>query len=394
MSDPPPVTARLLSRIDQVSAHDWDALIPDGTHPFLTHRFLHALEASGCATEATGWAPHHVWVDDGTGQAIAAAPLYGKSHSRGEYVFDHGWADALERAGLPYYPKLQCSVPFTPATGPRLLAASDDARLAALATMVQACEQLDASGVHLTYLTPTDRVLSEKAGLLQRSDRQFHFINRGYADFDAFLGTLASRKRKNIRKERRAAQEGVTIRRLSGDDLTPEHWDIFYRCYLDTGQRKWGSPYLNREFFARIHETMADDIVLIMAWIDDDPVAAALNFIGSQALYGRNWGALLHKPFLHFELCYYQAIEAALERGLPRVEAGAQGEHKLARGYEPVITHSAHYLAHPGLREAVGDYLDRERAAVDWDVQALERHTPFRKSGATNPERNQTRSRE
>lgn len=387
MAEPeaPAITARLLSRIDDVTADAWDALIPGAekgvSHPFLTHRFLHALEASGCAQAETGWTPRHVWVEDPDGTPIAAAPLYAKSHSQGEYVFDHGWADALERAGIPYYPKLQCSVPFTPATGPRLLSQSQEGRIAALATMVQAAEQLGGSGAHLTFLTETDRAACDKVGLLHRTDRQFHFINRDYPDFDAFLASLSSRKRKNIRKERREAQDGVAIRRLTGDDLRPEHWDIFYQCYLDTGRRKWGSPYLNRDFFDRIHETMADEIVLVMAWMDGDPVAAALNFIGSEALYGRNWGALVHKPFLHFELCYYQAIEAGLEHGLPRIEAGAQGEHKLARGYEPVTTHSAHYLAHPGLADAVGDYLDRERKAVDWDVKALERHVPFRKDG-------------
>ncbi len=378
------ITARLLPSIDEVTAEAWDALIPSGSHPFLTHRFLHALEASGCASAETGWSPRHVWVEDEAGAPLAAAPLYAKMHSQGEYVFDHGWADALERAGMPYYPKLQCSVPFTPATGPRLLGHSVDARLAALASMVQAAQQLDCSGTHLTFLTEADRAVCEEAGLLQRTDRQFHFINRDYGDFDGFLGSLASRKRKNIRKERAKAQEGVTIRRLTGDELKPEHWDTFYRCYLDTGARKWGRPYLNREFFARIHETMAEDILLVMAWIgseaDGEPIAGALNFIGSDALYGRNWGALVHKPFLHFEMAYYQAIEFALERGLPRVEAGAQGEHKLARGYEPVTTHSAHYLVHPGLADAVGDYLERERQAVDWDVDALARHTPFKKS--------------
>lgn len=374
-----PFTARLLTRIDEVAASDWDALIPSGSHPFLTHRFLHALEASGCAVAETGWAPRHVWVEEESGQAVAAAPLYAKSHSQGEYVFDHGWADALERAGIPYYPKLQCSVPFTPATGPRLLGHSEASRRAALATMIEATSQLECSGIHLTFLGDEDQALCEQAGLLHRTDRQFHFINPDYEDFDKFLASLSSRKRKTIRKERLKAQDGAVIRRLRGDDLKLEHWDIFYRCYLDTGSRKWGRPYLNREFFARIHETMADDILLVMAWMDDEPVAAALNFIGSDALYGRNWGALVHKPFLHFELCYYQAIEAGLELGLPRVEAGAQGEHKLARGYEPVTTHSAHYLAHPGLRQGVADYLERERQAVDWDVNVLKQHTPFRK---------------
>ncbi|GHA96455.1 hypothetical protein GCM10009069_19360 [Algimonas arctica] len=377
-------TARLLPSIGTVTAQAWDALIPGhnsgGSHPFLTHRFLHALEASGSASVETGWAPRHIWLEDNAGNAIGAAPLYAKSHSQGEYVFDHGWADALERAGIPYYPKLQCSVPFTPASGPRLLSSTVEGKRALLSTMAQACAQLDCSGAHLTFLTDADRAVTQEAGFLQRTDRQFHFINRDYADFEAFLASLTSRKRKNIRKERAAAQDGVTIRRLTGDDLKPEHWDIFYQCYLDTGHRKWGRPYLNREFFARIHETMADDIVLVMAWVDGDPVATALNFIGSDALYGRNWGALIDKPFLHFELCYYQAIEAGLELGLPRVEAGAQGEHKLARGYEPVATHSAHYLAHPGLADAVGDYLERERNAVDWDIKVLEGHTPFRKT--------------
>lgn len=384
-SESSPVTAQLLPSIDAVSEKDWDALIPGhasgASHPFLSHRFLHALEASGSASVETGWAPRHIWLEDDAGTAVGAAPLYAKSHSQGEYVFDHGWADALERAGIPYYPKLQCSVPFTPATGPRLLSPTAQGRRALLSTMAQACDQLDCSGAHLTFMTDMDRAASKAAGFLQRTDRQFHFINRDYADFDAFLGSLTSRKRKNIRKERAAAQDGVTIRRLTGADLKAEHWDIFYQCYLDTGQRKWGRPYMNREFFARIHETMADDIVLVMASMDGTPIATALNFIGSDALYGRNWGALVDKPFLHFELCYYQAIEAGLELGLPRVEAGAQGEHKLARGYEPVPTYSAHYLAHPGLADAVGDYLDRERNAVDWDIKALERHTPFRKAG-------------
>ena len=376
------VTARLLSQISGVSEAAWDALLPPGQHPFLSHRFLYALEASGCASAETGWAPRHVWVEDADGQAIAAAPLYTKMHSQGEYVFDHGWADALQRAGLPYYPKLQCSVPFTPATGPRLLAPTEAGKMAALGAMVQAAEQLDCSGTHLTFLTDEDRALTEKVGLLQRRDRQFHFINRGYESFDDFLASLSSRKRKNIRKERAKAQSQVTIRRLSGNDLREEHWDTFYRCYLDTGARKWGRPYLNREFFARIHETMADEIVLAMAWQDDTPIAAALNFVGSDALYGRNWGCLAHVPFLHFELCYYQAIEEGIARGLPKVEAGAQGEHKLARGYEPVTTHSAHYLTHPGLRDAVADYLDRERQALDWDVNVLAKHTPFRKDGS------------
>jgi predicted N-acyltransferase len=380
----PEYIAKIITQISDVSATDWDAMIPEGNHPFLSHRFLLALEESGSATAETGWMPRHVWVTDADDTPVGVAPLYVKSHSQGEYVFDHAWADALARAGMAYYPKLQCSVPFTPATGPRLLAKTDEHRQAVAGAMMQACAEWEMSGVHATFLTEPDRETFAELGFAAREDRQFHFINRDYATFDDFLASLASRKRKNIRKERRAAQEGVTIRRLSGDDLKPEHWDTFYRCYLDTGQRKWGRPYLTRDFFDRMQQTMRDDIVLIMAFegteMDGTPIAAALNYIGSDALYGRNWGALVHKPFLHFELCYYQAIEAALERGLPRVEAGAQGEHKLARGYEPVVTHSAHWLAHPGLRSAVSDYLVAERRAVARDVNILDKHTPFRKT--------------
>ena len=376
----PEYTARIITQISDVSADAWDGLIPGGRHPFLSHRFLLALEESGSATADTGWMPRHVWVTDATDTPVGAAPLYVKSHSQGEYVFDHAWADALARAGMDYYPKLQCSVPFTPATGPRLLAQTDEYRQAVAGAMMQACAEWEMSGVHLTFLTEADRRATAELGFAAREDRQFHFINRGYDSFDDFLASLASRKRKDIRKERRAAQEGVVIRRLSGDDLKPEHWDTFYRCYLDTGQRKWGRPYLTRAFFDHMQQTMRDDIVLVMAWIDDTPVAAALNYIGSDALYGRNWGALVHKPFLHFELCYYQAIEAGLEHGLPRVEAGAQGEHKLARGYEPVVTHSAHWLAHPQLRSAVEDYLVAERRAVEREVKILDQHTPFKQT--------------
>ena len=373
--------ATILTRINEVDEAQWDARLPQGKHPFLSWRFLNALEESGCATEAMGWAPRHLWLTDGNAP-VGAAPLYAKSHSRGEYVFDHAWADALYRAGGDYYPKLQCSVPFTPATGPRLLAESVDAKRTLLSAMVQATDEFDLSGAHLTFLEPTDREVCSEAGLLIREDRQFHFINRDYADFDAFLASLSSRKRKNIRKERARAQEAVRIHRLSGDDLTSHHWDVFYQCYMDTGRRKWGQPYLNREFFARINDCMADDILLVMAEMDGELVAGALNFIGSDALYGRNWGTLVDVPFLHFELCYYQAIDAGLELGVPRVEAGAQGEHKLARGYEPVVTSSAHYLAHPQLRGAVEDYLLHERRAVEREVEVLGEHTPFRKGAA------------
>ncbi len=375
----PSYTATILTRISDINAKDWDALIPSGNHPFLSHRFLLAMEESGSATIETGWAPRHIWVEDADGNPVGAAPLYAKSHSQGEYVFDHSWANALMRAGMDYYPKLQGSVPFTPATGPRLLAKTPDAKQAVAGAMMQACAEWGMSGVHLTFLQEEDRAILKDLGFAAREDRQFHFINREYDNFDDFLASLSSRKRKNIRKERKAAQEGVKIERLIGDDLKSEHWDVFYQCYLDTSTRKWGRPYLTRQFFDIMQDTMRQDICLVMASIDGNYVAGALNYIGSEALYGRNWGALIHKRFLHFELCYYQAIEAGLELGLPRVEAGAQGEHKLARGYEPVVTHSAHWLSHPGLMQGVENYLVRERAAVEHEVDILSQHTPFRK---------------
>ena len=375
----PTYSARILTRISEVSEAQWDAHLPEGKHPFLSWRFLNACEESGSATEDTGWAPRHIWLEDESGKSLGAAPLYAKTHSQGEYVFDHGWAEALQRAGGRYYPKLQGSIPFTPATGPRLLTVDKAHKMAIVSAMVQACEEWSYSGVHLTFLQPDDLAVLEEIGFAHREDRQFHFINRGYESFDDFLATLTSRKRKNIRKERKAAQEGITIKRLTGDDLKSEHWDFFYRCYMDTGQRKWGRPYLSRTFFEILQETMRDDILLVMAFDGEAPIASALNFIGSDALYGRNWGRIMHKPFLHFELCYYQAIDAGIEMGLPKVEAGAQGEHKLARGYEPIATHSAHYLIHPGLRGAISDYLTRERRAVENQISILSKHTPFRK---------------
>ena len=379
----PTYTARILSRINEVTESDWDAHLPDGQHPFLSWRFLNACEESGSAVEDTGWAPRHIWLEDEAGKAVGCAPIYAKTHSQGEYVFDHSWANATAQAGLNYYPKLQCSVPFTPATGPRLLTKDKNAKIGLVSTMIQACCDWDYSGVHLTFLQEEDLSVLKEIGFAHREDRQFHFINRGYESFDDFLASLTSRKRKNIRKERKAANDGITIKRLTGDDLKPEHWDIFWQCYLDTSQRKWGRPYLTRKFFDLMQETMRDDIILIMAFDGSTPIAAALNYIGSDALYGRNWGCLAHKPFLHFELCYYQAIEAGIELGLPKVEAGAQGEHKLARGYEPVVTHSAHYLAHPGLRNAISDYLTRERQAVEYEIDVLGKHTPFKKGGAS-----------
>lgn len=372
-------TANIHGRISDIPKADWEAYLKDRPHPLMSWEFLNALEESGCVTEETGWAPRHIWLKDNQGRTHGCAPLYAKTHSRGEYVFDHAWADALYRAGGTYYPKLQSCIPFTPVEGPRLLAQTHAAQNALIKAMLSVAHQHNYSSLHLTFLNTRERSTLEQAGLLIRQDRQFHFINRDYQNFDGFLASLTSRKRKNIRKERKAAQDGIMIKRLIGDDIKPEHWDIFYQCYLDTSARKWGQPYLNREFFTRIHETIRDNILLIIAYADATPIAAALNFIGHKTLYGRNWGALAHKPFLHFELCYYQAIEAALYMGFDKVEAGAQGEHKLARGYEPVPTYSAHFIAHGGLRAAVEDYVTRERHAVDYEINRLGEHTPFKK---------------
>ena len=328
------------------------------------------------------------------GALIGAVPGYRKSHSQGEYVFDHSWADAFERAGGRYYPKLQCAVPFTPATGPRLLVTQghDVTETKALLAegLKQLVEGLEISSAHVTFAPEEDAPIFEAAGFLHRTDQQFHFINEGYADHEAFLETLASRKRKALRKERKAALDnGITIDWLTGADLTEKIWDQFYAFYMDTSSRKWGRPYLTRSFYSLIGERMADDILLVMAKRDGRYVAGAINFIGSEALYGRHWGCLEDHPYLHFEVCYHQAIDFALSRGLKRVEAGAQGEHKLARGYLPVTTHSFHHIAHPGLRRAVADYLKHERSEIEAVGDILMNHSPFRKG-----ERQQDRDEE
>jgi hypothetical protein len=369
---------RLAGSVGTIPAADWDALNPGG-NPFTSHRFLDIMEQSGSVGPGTGWAPAPLILGDGIAPPRAVLPAYLKSHSQGEYVFDHGWADAWERAGGSYYPKLQISVPFTPATGPRVLAASeDDARI-----MLRGAEALvsgeDLSSAHATFIMPDQIDLFRDAGWLIRQDIQFHWTNHGFQDFEAFLATLASRKRKAIRKERARAIEGLRIEHLSGDALKPEHWTAFWLFYQDTGARKWGHPYLTREAFDLFGSRMKDDVVLILAFEGDMAVAGALNFAGPQALYGRYWGTLVDRPFLHFELCYYQAIDAAIARGLQRVEAGAQGSHKLARGYEPVTTYSAHFIPHEGFRAAVADYLDKERAGIDMQQNALQSMTPFRR---------------
>jgi predicted N-acyltransferase len=353
-------------------------------NPFISHAFLHCLEASGSATARTGWQPQHLLAEAPDGSITGAVPCYLKSHSRGEYVFDRGWAEAYERAGGEYYPKLQVSVPFTPATGRRLLlrpaANAEQIRAGLTAGLIELCRSYQASSVHLTFLPEAEGRFLAENGFLHRTDQQFHWENDGYATFDAFLEALSARKRKTIRRERRdALTPGITVHWLTGSDLTEEVWDAFFRFYMETGSRKWGRPYLTREFYSLIGQHMPDDIVLMMAKRAGRWIAGAINFRGSDTLFGRHWGAIEHHPFLHFELCYYQAIQYAIEHKLKRVEAGAQGEHKLARGYMPVTTHSAHYLADPGLRRAVADYLVRERAYVEAAGQELAAAAPFRK---------------
>ncbi|MBY3260413.1 GNAT family N-acetyltransferase [Rhizobium laguerreae] len=353
-------------------------------NPFVSHAFLSSLEESGSADAETGWLGHHLLLETGRGELIGALPGYLKNHSQGEYVFDHGWADAFERAGGRYYPKLQCSIPFTPATGPRLLVTEGLQRLpiqsAIAESLKEVVRRLGISSAHITFVPDEEIGVFEMDGYLHRTDQQFHFINDGYANHEEFLETLASRKRKALRKERRAALEnGISIDWLTGRDLTERVWDQFFKFYMDTGGRKWGRPYLTRKFYSLIGERMADDILLVMAKRDGRYIAGAINFIGGDTLYGRHWGCIEDHPFLHFEVCYHQAIDFALSKGLKRVEAGAQGEHKLARGYLPVTTHSAHYVAHAGLRRAIGDYLARERADVEQMSELLTEHSPFRK---------------
>ena len=370
--------ARVAPSVGSLPAQPWDRLAGGG-NPFVSHAFLTALEDSGSVGPGTGWSPAPVVIKDGRGTLHAALPAYLKNHSQGEYVFDHAWADAWHRAGGHYYPKLQIAVPFTPATGPRLLLGDDAYAAPLLNAAERLCAQHGLSSAHATFIEPAQRRLFERAGWLLRNDIQFHWENRGYASFDDFLGALSSRKRKDLRKERARAQEGVEIRHVTGADLRSEHWDAFWDFYQDTGSRKWGHPYLTRAAFDLFGERMAESVLLVLAYEHGEPIAGALNFIGADALYGRYWGCTRDRPFLHFELCYYQAIDAAIARGLSRVEAGAQGSHKLARGYRPVPTFSAHYLRDPRLRDAVADYLAAERRAVAREIAALEEMTPFRK---------------
>ena len=353
-------------------------------NPFISHEFLSSLEESASVGDRTGWQPRHLLAEDVTGSLVGAAPSYVKTHSRGEYVFDHGWAEAFERAGGDYYPKLQIAVPFTPVTGPRLLAApgpiADAVRGALGDALIEITTASELSSAHVTFLTEPEWRALGKRGFLQRTDQQFHWVNADYANFDDFLNHLASRKRKTIRRERKEAlRAGIEVCWLTGADLTEAVWDAFFAFYMETGSRKWGRPYLTRDFFSIVGQKMRDRILLVMARRAGRWIAGAINFIGDDTLYGRNWGATEHHPFLHFELCYYQAIDYAISHGLKRVEAGAQGEHKLARGYLPHTTYSAHFIADPALRRAVADFLSRERVYVQAAAKELAAAAPFRK---------------
>ncbi|CAH0310191.1 GNAT family N-acetyltransferase [Roseomonas sp. CECT 9278] len=371
-------------RIAEIPAADWDACA-GGDNPFVSHAFLSALEDSGSATPERGWLPQHAALRDETGRLVACAPCYAKSHSQGEYVFDHGWADALERAGGQYYPKLQVCAPFSPVPGPRLLLRPDaGVPHAAIAQgLVQGAEAVGASSVHVTFCTEAEWAALGAAGWLRRIGTQFHWANQGYGCFDDFLGALASRKRKVLRRERRDVQAaGLALRCLRGAEITPRHWDAFHRFYRSTTDKKWGrSAYLTKRFWPLLAERLGDAVVLMVAERDGEPVAGALNLVGRDAIYGRNWGATVDVPFLHFELCYYMAMDFAIAHGIGRVEAGAQGEHKIQRGYLPVPTYSAHWIAHPGLSRAVGEFLDRERPAMMREMEALATLSPFRQEG-------------
>ncbi len=388
MSDPAPsFTLSLHPRIASLDAADWDACA-GGDNPFVSHAFLSAVEDSGSTGKRTGWLPQHAALRDEAGRLLAVAPMYAKSHSYGEYVFDGGWAAAFERAGGRYYPKLQVASPFSPVTGPRLLMRPDTgvapAALAAglAAALEQACEQLSLSSVHVTFCSEVEYEALGAQGWLQRLGTQFHWENDGYACFDDFLGALSSRKRKTLRRERRDANAaGLEFVALRGGEIKPRHWAAFHRFYLSTVDRKWGSAYLTERFFPLLSERLGDRVVLMLAERDGEPVAGALNLLGRDALYGRNWGCVGDWPFLHFELCYYRAIDFAIEHGLARVEAGAQGEHKIQRGYLPRPTYSAHWIRHSGLRGAVADYLQQERPAREREMEELATLSPYRRGG-------------
>lgn len=378
------LTISVIGDLANIERATWDGLANPADQaydPFLSWDFLRSLEESGSASAAKGWQALHLVAHDASGAAVGAMPLYAKDHSYGEYVFDHAWADALQRAGGQYYPKLQCAVPFTPVPGRRIFARDPAVQSALAQGAIGLAQRAGASSVHATFAEEELVRRLAPLGYQVRTGLQYHWFNRDYATFADFLGALSSQKRKSIRRERERAKEGLRVRRLRGAEITARDWDFFFRCYIDTGSRKWGSPYLNRAFFDLLSQRMGDRCVLFVAEENDGtPLASALNLIGGEALYGRYWGRIADVPFLHFELCYYQAIELAIELGLPRVEAGAQGEHKLARGYVPVQTWSAHWIEHDGLRNAVRHYLRQETPAVVEEAEILTEHAPFKKS--------------
>lgn len=380
-----PVELKTATDIHQIGAEAWDACA-GAANPFVSFAFLSAMEDSQSAHADTGWQPFHIICQDEDGTIAGVAPLYVKGHSYGEYVFDWAWADAFQRAGGKYYPKLQSAVPFSPVPGPRLMVRADHPNPAEIKTalargLAALPEQLGLSGVHVTFCSEEESQVMAQNGFLARVGIQYHWKNRDYQTFDDFLAALNSRKRKNIRKERRQVVEaGYSFAALSGDDLKTHHWDRFFQFYRDTTDRKWGEAYLTREFFNLLHDRLRENVVLVTASRDGDIVAGALNLLGQDTLYGRNWGSIDRTPMLHFETCYYQAIDIAIERGLKTVEAGAQGEHKIQRGYEPVLTHSAHFLRHPGLRDAIAQFLEHERAGIEDDSLFIrEEHSPYRK---------------
>jgi predicted N-acyltransferase len=382
-------TVRIHRRIAEVGREAWDACAGNPAYvgnPFIRFDFLSSLEEANCAVERAGWGPQHLSVEDDRGRVAAVMPLYLKSHSQGEYIFDHAWADAYERAGGRYYPKLLSAAPFTPATGARLLVRPDVEAEAAWSALMggalAVCERYEASSLHVNFPTEEEWRWMGAQGLALREGQQYHWFNRGYGDFEGFLAALSSGRRKTIRRERREAQAGLEICCLTGADLTEDHWDAFFGFYMDTGSRKWGRPYLTRAFFSLLGERMADRVLLVMARRGGRWIAGALNLVGDDCLFGRNWGCVEEVPFLHFELCYYQAIEWAIGRGLARVEAGAQGEHKIARGYLPSPVYSAHWIADPALRAPVEQFVRRERAGVESEMEWLtDEYSPFRREG-------------
>lgn len=380
------ITVKVLTNISQVSAEDWDACAGPG-NPFVSHGFLNALETSDSVQAGKGWQPQHLIIEDEAGKIAACAPLYLKGHSYGEYIFDWGWAEAYERAGGNYYPKLQAAVPFTPATGPRLIVHPDrppETAKSLIAGMVQLANNLEVSSLHITFPTKEEWDLLGDSGFLKRTSKQFHWENRGYETFDDFLGALASRKRKAIKKERRQiGEQGIKLYALTGDDLKPHHWDRFYDFYIDTIDRKWGRPYLNREFFEILGDTLAHLAVIVFAEVDGQIIAGALNLRGSDTLFGRNWGCSSDYKFLHFEACYYQAIDFAIEHKLKWVEAGAQGPHKIQRGYLPRNVYSAHYIEDPNFRSAVARFVEQERENIDYEIAQLMEYSPYRNEGGT-----------